>query len=201
MGPRWQRSWWWAANQDAIFYPAWTVSRPCWVNTIWSSFFFFLRGGLNIWCRNTATDTFHPLTAKASLEAELLVRHRGGQSPAHLVRHMGCNSSGSALVLCVAHHPLPLDSCSYRRSCYSAHALSNCPARWLRPNDVASWTRGGTVAWSLWTWRQAKSGNLWKGTHGARCGKEIIDMQSEVKWIHPFEKQRKDHRSEARTQG
>lgn len=105
---------------------------------------FFFEGGLNIWRRNTATDTFHPLTA--SLDVEVLVLRRGGQSPAHLVRHMGCNSSGSTLVLSVAHHPLPLDSCSYRPSCYSAHALGNCPARWLRPNDVTSWTRGGTVA-------------------------------------------------------
>lgn len=60
---------------------------------------FLFEGGLNIWCRNVATDTFHPLTAKASLEVEVLVLRRRGQSPAHLAYASGIWDAIARVVL------------------------------------------------------------------------------------------------------
>lgn len=58
---------------------------------------------------------------------------------------IGGKGSGGATELSVVLHPVQLDSCICRRSCYRAHALGDCPARWPRPNDVASRTESDTI--------------------------------------------------------
>lgn len=118
-----------------------SVGTLCQVNTT-CAFSCRLKAEPNICCGNTGTGLLHPLTAEV-----FRFKERQGDEVHIIVTYgqMGCKGSGGATELSVVLHPVQLDPRICRRSCYRAHALGDCPARWPRPNDVASWTHSDPI--------------------------------------------------------